>query len=117
MADIWIKKDAWNKIIDDIQKIKEEYRKDPINTRLYFYGVEVWDITYQRATENDMNEWLSISILAIGTPSDDALFGREQGVGTVCIGCFDKWYMDEASIRDKLSNLEIRRIDVVKKFQ
>lgn len=117
MSNFHIKKDDWNRIIDDIKKIETEYYKDPVNTRIYFYGIEVSYITCQRATEENENEWLTIWIYAVGKIPQNPQFQRDSGIEHVCIAVLDKWHMDEASIRDRLSHLEVRKIDIVKQFK
>ena len=114
MERVWIKKDAWNKLIQEIKDLKDFAESKEIY-RLFFRGHEVYNIIWESAKE-DHNEWLSIWIYGIGEIPSDHMFQKDRGIEPKCIACFDKWYMTEEMIRKELQNLEVRRVDVIKRI-
>ena len=113
MSHVWIKKTAWNKILNDIVKIRKLADSKP-EYRLYFYGIEVYSINYARAKSTKENEWLSILICAVGKTCQNPVFDRQRGITVNTIAAFDKWYMEEKEIRERLSHLEVRKVDTIK---
>jgi hypothetical protein len=111
MSKPYIKKDSWNKIIQEIVDLRKLTILDT-KYRLFFKGTEIEKITMDVATVEDANQWLEIWIYSIGKSGRN----ENKGINIIPIAVLDSHRMNEKEIRQQLSYLEVRKIDVISKF-
>ena len=106
---------AWNKILSDIQEVVDFAFAHP-SCKLFYRGIEVHTIEFETAKKENQNEWLRIYITTVGPMANPPSWDQDRGFGVNCIARFDKWHMDEAYIREQLTHLEVRKVNIVKSF-